>query len=91
VAGPYKVSEGQLLDGAHPFIVGDCVWGANYIGTHETGAGAITYAKLRGAGAGPRLTLTPVFNDADMQTRSITDKLSPELNAPSKDNMKNSC
>jgi hypothetical protein len=58
VAGPYKVSEGQLLNGAHPSIGGDCVWGggANYIGVHETGAGAITCQIKRSRG---RLTLTP--------------------------------
>jgi hypothetical protein len=26
VAGPYNVSEGQLLNGAHPSRGGDCVW-----------------------------------------------------------------
>jgi hypothetical protein len=30
--GPYKISEGQLLNGAHPSIGGDCLWGAKYIG-----------------------------------------------------------
>jgi hypothetical protein len=30
--GAYKVSEGQLLNGAHPSVDGDCIWGTNYIG-----------------------------------------------------------
>jgi hypothetical protein len=53
VAGPYNVSEGQLLNKAHPSIGGDCVLGANYIGAHETGAGAITCQIKRSRGRAP--------------------------------------
>jgi hypothetical protein len=75
VAGPYKVSEGQLLNGAHPSIGGNCVWGASYIGAHETGAGAITCQIKRNRGRAPAY-LTPPGDTASKTVNGLSSKTS---------------